>query len=327
MPGLGRGLDTLIPRKKTPTTSDSVSSSSSDVPVTPVLPVSPVMPRQHSAAPMRSAIETPVIPSESSEGVKEVLIDTIVFNPHQPRRDFAPEQLATLKASIAEHGLLQPIVVSPRADGTYLLIAGERRLRSITALGWTKVPAVIKETKQEDHAHHLELALIENLQRENLNPIEEALAYTRLQDEFGLSHDQISEKVKKDRATIANTIRLLKLPVEMQDALRDGRLSAGHARALLGIQDPARQAAVFHQIVDGKLSVREAESIVQGIAVRPHVRTRTGQVDGQLADWQEQLQTRFKTKVRVTRTRKGGRVVIEAFSPEELQSLITALSE
>lgn len=268
-----------------------------------------------------------MLPEERSHGVQEIVIEKIVFNPHQPRRDFAPEQLATLKASIAEHGLLQPIVVSPRADGSYLLIAGERRLRSITALGWKKVPAVIKKTKQEDHAHHLELALIENLQRENLNPVEEALAYTRLQDEFGLSHEQISEKVKKDRATIANTIRLLKLPVEMQDALRDGRLSAGHARALLGIQDPARQAAVFHQIVDGKLSVREAESIVQGIAVRPHVRKRTGNIDGQLADWQEQLQTRFKTKVRVTRTRKGGRVVIEAFSPEEFQVLISSLSE
>jgi ParB family chromosome partitioning protein len=192
--------------------------------------------------------------------IHEVAIASIVANPFQPRIDFDPQALAELKQSIAENGLVTPITVRSHNNG-YQLIAGERRLRAVQELGYASIPAYVVEIKNERQM--LEMALIENVQRENLNPIEEALGYQRLIDECDLTQETVAQKVGKDRVTIANAMRLLKLPDSIQENLRKGELTSGHARALLGLPERSQQIDLCKTILKNQLSVRQVEKLVQ----------------------------------------------------------------
>src|SRR5688572_20747717 len=207
-----------------------------------------------STAPANPA--TPAAP----EPFREIRMDHIVPNPRQPRREFSEAELNELQLSMQASGLLQPVAVRPRKDGHYELIAGERRFRAATRLGWTSIPAHIRDVTDEQL---LSLALVENLQREDLNPIEEAEGYRQLISEFGLAHQQIAQAVGKDRSTITNALRLLALPDDVQRLVRDGALTLGHARALLGVPPGTSLSDLAVRVVSQRLSVREVERLVQ----------------------------------------------------------------
>lgn len=203
----------------------------------------------------------------AAEGVRRLVTSRIAPNPFQPRREFAPEQLAELEESIRQNGLLQPIVVRPAtgaaaADGAeWELVAGERRWRAIRRLGWAEVPAIVREV---DDRAMLVLAIVENVQRAELSPIEEALGYRQLIDEFGFTQAEVAETVGRDRSTVANLLRLLQLPASVQRMLNEGALSMGHARAILGLEDEREMASLAREAVDGSLSVRAVEERVRG---------------------------------------------------------------
>ena len=202
----------------------------------------------------------PAAQAPSQEPFREVRLDLIVPNPRQPRREFSEAELNELQLSLQASGLLQPIAIRPRKDGRFELIAGERRFRAATRLGWTTIPAYVREVTDEQM---LSLALVENLQREDLNPIEEAEGYRQLINDFGLAHQQVAQAVGKDRSTITNALRLLALPEEVQRLVRDGSLTLGHARALLGVPPGTSLAELAQRVVSQRLSVREVERLVQ----------------------------------------------------------------
>lgn len=212
----------------------------------------------------------PVPPAEypGSEGLRNLRLSEIRANPYQPRKEFRPEELAELQASLKASGLLQPITVRPAPHGTgFELIAGERRFRAATALGWTEIAAVVRTI---DDKTLLTLALIENLQRSDLNPLEEAEGYKRLVDEFALSHTQVGEVVGKERSTIANLLRLLHLPAAVRRLLGDGAISLGHARALLGLGDERTMIELAREVAAQGLSVRDVERRVQAAPGSKH---------------------------------------------------------
>lgn len=214
---------------------------------------------------LSALIGTAVAPSTTGsaaehEPYKEIRLELIEPNPLQPRREFPDAEILELQMSIQASGLLQPVTVRPRPDGRFELIAGERRFRAARRLGWSSIPAFVREVSNEQM---LSLALVENLQREDLNPIEEALGYRQLISEFGLAHQQVAHVVGKDRSTITNAIRLLSLPDEVQRMVRDGSLSLGHARALLGATTPEAITGLARRVVAQRLSVREVERLVQ----------------------------------------------------------------
>lgn len=238
---------------------------------------------------------------------------------HQPRRTFAPEELAELVESVREKGVLQPVLVRPAESG-YELVAGERRLRAAQAAGVEAVPAIVKKMSDRES---LEAALVENVQREDLNAIELAQAYHRLGQEFSLSQEEIARRVGKDRATIANTLRLLKLPEAVRQAVVDGRLSAGHARALLQAS-PGRLLSIFEAAVRKGLSVREVERLCQpGEAGRADRKPR--RQDPHLADLEERLSRRGGTRVRIRGTSRKGRIEVAYFSEGEFSRLVDLL--
>lgn len=207
-----------------------------------------------------SAQSSPPASAPGVEPFREVRLDQILPNPRQPRRDFSDAELQELQASLETSGLLQPIAVRPRPDGRFELIAGERRFRAAGKLGWTTIPAFVREVTDEQL---LSLALVENLQREDLNPIEEAEGYRQLIGEFGLAHQQVAQAVGKDRSTVTNALRLLALPEEVQRLVRDGSLTLGHARALLGLPSGTSLTHLADKVVSQRLSVREVERLVQ----------------------------------------------------------------
>lgn len=221
----------------------------------------------------------PPSPSQASarEPFREIRLDLIIPNPRQPRRDFSDAELQELQLSMEASGLLQPIAVRPRKDGRFELIAGERRFRAATRLGWTSIPAFIRDVSDEQL---LSLALVENLQREDLNPIEEAEGYRQLINEFGLAHHQVAHAVGKDRSTVTNALRLLALPEDVQRLVRDGSLSLGHARALLGVPSGTSISELAQRVVGQRLSVREVERLVQ--EAKPAVK-KSRDVGSQLA--------------------------------------------
>jgi ParB family chromosome partitioning protein len=191
--------------------------------------------------------------------VESIPLGDIAVNPNQPRRTFDTTEMQELVQSIAQHGILQPLVVRQLGEGKYELVAGERRLRAARQLGWERVPCVVRRGISADSSR-LQLALIENLQRENLNPVEEAMAYLQLNEEYGMTHEEVGEKVGRSRVSITNTIRILQLPAEIQRGLMGGKISAGHARAILMIPDPEKQLRFYSHVVDEGLTVRRAET-------------------------------------------------------------------
>jgi ParB family chromosome partitioning protein len=256
-------------------------------------------------------------------GATEIPIARIQANPWQPRRRIDEEALQGLAASIAEHGVLQPVLVTETLDG-YQLVAGERRLRAAQLAGLERIPAVVRQLVDRER---LELALVENVQRADLGPIEEANAYRQLLDEFGLTQEDIASRVGRARSTVANTLRLLELDTTIQEAVGDGRLSEGHARALIGLA-PELQARLLDSIVGQALSVRQTEELVRRLREpkpEPLDRAHFRPGDPDLERVEEDLRRSLGTKVSLARTRRGGRIVIEYYGDEELERLYERL--
>jgi ParB family chromosome partitioning protein len=265
-----------------------------------------------------------LIPGTREErGVLEIALDRIERNPNQPRTAFDEAQLGELAASIAVHGVLQPIIVRSLADGGYQLIAGERRLRAARIAGLATVPAVVRDT--DDGTDSLELALIENLQREDLNPIETALAYRELIDRFGLTHEAVARQVGKSRVAVSNALRLLDLAPETREAIVDGRISEGHGRALAAITIPELQRSVLAVVLERQLSVRQTEELVRRKRDEVPQRERRS-LSHDLQDLEAQLRGVLATKVGIVRTRRGGRLVIDFYSDEELDRLYSIIT-
>ena len=252
-----------------------------------------------------------------ASNVPLIPLDRIARNPHQPRNRFDESETAELAASIELHGVLQPIVVRVAADGGYELIAGERRLRAARIAGLTHIPAVVRESADGEQ---LELALVENLQRQDLNAIEEAAAYRELIDRFALSHEDVARKVGKSRVAISNALRLLDLTPETREAIADGRISEGHGRALAALTVPELQRAALLIVIERHLSVRQTEELVRRKRDSATTR-RAGPLSGDLADLEAQLRGLLATRVGIVRTRRGGRLVIDFYSDEELDRL------
>ncbi len=258
-------------------------------------------------------------PSEREPDFLRIPVSEIRGSGQQPRRSFAPEELRDLVESIREKGVLQPVIVRPTAAG-YELVAGERRLRAAQAAGVGTIPAIVKKFSDRES---LEAALVENVQRADLNAIELAEAYQRLAAEFSLSHEEIARRVGKDRVTVANTVRLLRLPADVKQAVVDGRLSAGHARALLSA--PAgRLVAIFEVALRKGLSVREVERLCQE-GERKGTRRKPQRHDPHLKDLEDRLSRMGGTRVRVRGTPKKGRIEVSYFSEGEFQRLCEIL--
>lgn len=256
-------------------------------------------------------------------GLRLLPIQMIRPNPHQPRSDFNADALAELAQSIQTHGLIQPLVVHVAGPDDYTLIAGERRWRAAQLAGLTELPVVIKEATPQQM---LELALIENVQRADLNPLEEGLAYQQLVDEFGLTHEEVGQRVGKSRSTITNAIRLLELPAAVRQAVINGQITGGHARALCALPAAQQQIAVMNSLIQGHWSVRKTEEVVRKIlTARRQPRPTSAQLSAELGDLQRQFRERLGTKVSIESGRRGGKIVIHYYSDEELHSIYDAI--
>ena len=265
--------------------------------------------------------------AEGRTGPTEIPLASIRPNPQQPRRRFGEAEMATLVASIREHGVLQPILVTETLDG-YQLVTGERRVRAAAAAGLERIPAIVRDL---DDQHRLELALVENLQREDLDPIDAAHGFRRLIEDFGFSHEQIASRVGRARSTIANTLRLLDLAPVVQRAIAEGRISEGHGRALGGLT-VEHQEHVLGAVVDQGLSVRQTEELVRRLREPKIDQPVAGPEpaaagrDQDLERVEEDLRRALGTKVSLARSRRGGRIVIEYYSDEELGRLYERLT-
>lgn len=305
--------------------SPSLSSHVSQQPsqlgqVLPEVPGVSAMPRPVVAPSSPLVPESPVTSERVSYAdaqIREIELAKIIPNPYQPRKVFEPEALKELADSIREHGVIQPLVVTKTETG-YELVVGERRFRASQLAGMVKVPAIVKEAMVDQTK--LEVALIENIQRQELNPIEEAQAYDRLMKSFNLTQDQVAKKVGKSRPAVANTVRLLNLPAEVQRGVIEGKLSEGHARALLGLGDPEKMILMFKLILEQGLNVRQVEAKVREISSRRQMDSAAP--DPKLMALESELRGKLGTQVKIQRQGRGGRITIEFFSDEELDELI-----
>jgi ParB family chromosome partitioning protein len=248
----------------------------------------------------------------------EIPLDELTANPFQPRKRFADAALEELAATIRAHGVLTPVVVR-RVPGGYQIVAGERRVRAARLAGLTRIPAVIRDAGD---AQALEMALVENLQREDLNPVESAEAYQRLTADFGLTQEALAERVGRDRSSVANALRLLRLPPRIRQDLVDGTLSEGHARALLGLEKPADQLRLRDQVVKHALTVRATEGLVRRQRTARAPRPRPARPDANLADLEDRLRAALGTKVRIQRNGQAGTVEVAFFSAEDLTRIV-----
>ncbi|GHU81496.1 chromosome partitioning protein ParB [Spirochaetia bacterium] len=297
---LGKGLDALLPRED-------------------------LLPRDRAdedAAPGQSRGGAPGNSGAGFGGEILLSLDKLAANPSQPRKHFDEEALQELADSIGEHGIIQPIIVDDRGNGSYIIVAGERRSRAARLAGLTEVPVLVRNYSDEKR---MEVALIENVQREDLNPMEEAAAYKRLMDLSGLSQDQAAAKVGKNRSTVANALRLLKLPSHIQESLESGALSPGHARAILSVTKPADQETLFREITARGLSVREAEK--RAAALNP-AKTREGgnasgpaKRDPELAAMEQKFIEALGTKVSINGGLEKGKIEIDYYSMDDLDRL------
>ncbi len=273
----------------------------------------------------------PPLPQEEEEirgDLLELPLESISLNPRQPRQKMDQESLAELAASVREHGVLQPVILQKRAQGGYVLVAGERRFRAARIAGRETIPAVVKELSG---AEAMEIALIENLQREDLNPVEEATAYKQLLEEFSFTQEQLAKRIGKSRPTVANMLRLLQLPEKVLLALTEGQLTMGHARALLSLREenPIKEAA--GQVMQKGLSVRATEELVQNLLNPPPAKTKEkGQRDkppGDLftEDLEEQLRHHLGCQVKIKQIGRGGRLEIIYYSADELERIVEVI--
>lgn len=268
-----------------------------------------------------------LIAEEFESAPREAALDAIVPNPRQPRTVFEPEALQELADSIREHGLLQPLVVRPKTEDTYELIAGERRLRAAKMAGLRVVPIILRSATNQDS---LELAIIENVQREDIGAMEKARAYRRLMDEFQLTQEQVAQKVGKARASVANTVRLLRLPEPIQAGLEQNLITEGHAKALLSLDSPEGQLAAYGRIIDEGLNVRDIEHALRTPipappAPRPSNPRPTPPEDPNWTALQEALSTFLGSPVKLQKAEVGGRMTVEFYSDEDLERLLETL--
>jgi ParB family transcriptional regulator, chromosome partitioning protein len=265
----------------------------------------------------------------SNDIIASIALDRIQQNPYQPRAEFEPVALDELKRSIQEKGIIQPVTVRRLGDA-YQLISGERRVRAAREAGLKQIPAYIIRVRSNEEM--LELALIENLQREHLNPIEIAISYKRLIDECRYTQEEVSQKIGKDRTTITNFLRLLKLPETIQNAVRKGEISSGHARAIVAIEDPDRQMEIFRKTVGRGLSVRDVERLAREKSgkkgARRHGAHGAGAVSSSLSNIEERLRQFLGTRVQVRMLQDGkGEIVIEYYSADDLERILEIFSE
>ena len=286
--GLGRGLGSLIPNKKT-----AKEILGADSPVAEIL--------------------------DTREKISQLPVGQITPNPHQPRAAISDEDLAELVESIKEHGIIQPLIVTKAPNG-WQLIAGERRWRSAKLAGLDKVPAIVREMNEQKK---MEVALIENLQRKNLNPLETAFAYQKLIDEFNLTQEQLSKRVGKSRPAVANTLRILTVAEEVKEAIRDGRISEGHARVLAGLPI-ADQLITLKKILSESLTVRETEKAGKQVVVKKHLRKVS--YDPELKAKEDLLQEALGTKVEIKKYGPSGQIIIKFFSEEELKNIVDKIA-
>jgi ParB family chromosome partitioning protein len=324
--GLGRGLGALIPTAPVPASSGVATAPD---PIAPeVVPADPGTPEvRPPAAPELSppsvadSVELSPVPGAR---FAEIPVDSIVPNPKQPRTVFDEDALEELKTSIQEVGFLQPIVVRQLPDERYELVMGERRWRAAQAVGRDSIPAIVRETRDDAM---LRDALLENIHRANLNPLEEAAAYQQLLEEFGATHEELARRIGRSRPQISNTIRLLNLPAQVQRRVAAGVLSAGHARALLGLDDPAGQEHLAHRIVAEGLSVRATEELVtlaiaDGPAKAAPAKRRAKPHSPALTDLAGRLSDRFDTRVKVDIGRSKGKITIEFATVDDLERIV-----
>lgn len=261
---------------------------------------------------------------EDIGGMVNLKIEQIIPNPYQPREEFNVQALEELAASIKEKGFIQPVIVRKGLDGKYELIAGERRLRAANLLRCNEIPAIIKEVSDEES---LEIALIENIQREGLNPLEEAQAYQKLIDRFSFTQEKIAQVVGKARTTVNNVLRILKLPAKIQEGIKKNLLSFSHARALLEVENKEEQQSLADKIISSELSVRELENILKHRRREKNKKPKAGmlQKEPHAAAIEEELQHILGTKVRIMQAKKRGRIEIEFYSPEDLERILDVL--
>lgn len=315
--GLGRGLGALIPTAPVPTPSPATAAA----PVGGVAAVGATVPDWPSPP-------GPALAPVPGARFAEIPVESIVPNPKQPRQVFDEEALAELKTSIREVGLLQPIVVRQLDESRYELVMGERRWRAAQAIGRDTIPAIVRDTRDDAM---LRDALLENIHRANLNPLEEAAAYQQLLEEFGATHEELARRIGRSRPQISNTIRLLNLPAPVQRRVAAGVLSAGHARALLSLEDPQAQEELAHRIVAEGLSVRVTEELValaltEGPTAKsaPPKRRPVPHAPG-LDDLAERLSDRFDTRVKVNIGRSKGKITIEFATVEDLERIVNLI--
>jgi len=292
---LGRGLASLIPQKNKPEAGSDEAKKNI---------------HQELSIPQASSLQDEYL---------EVPIEKIAKNPQQPRHNFNEAELEELSQSIKEHGIIQPLVVVKIAPEQYELIAGERRLKAAKLAGLAMVPVIVREEAGE--REKLELALVENIQRHDLNPIEEGRAFKKLMEEFDLTQEQISERVGKSRSAVANKTRLLALPVEIQRALVEGKISEGHARTILAIENPEKQRALFELILKDNLTVRQAEDKVREVTVNTHQRRLSPAADPYLKEKEDQIAQALGTKVTIKKSGGGGKIIVDYYSDEELENI------
>lgn len=298
---------------------------------TPVVNTAPPEMKHEEVRREDAIFKKPVKEEKKGEYIFYLEVDKIAPNPSQPRRHFSEDSIRELASSIREFGILQPIVVTKKIKDTengteveYELIAGERRLRAVKLLGLHTIPAIIRNVDLEKE--RLELAVIENIQRENLNVVEIARSYARLQDEFRMTQREVAAKLGKSRESVANTLRLLDLPVEVQDALGEGRLSESHGRLLLAITDPAAQNKLFKEILERPMTTRELKNRVQVLS-HTEKSEQSRNLPPELKMFQERLSSNLGTPVIIEQHGETGKITIRFYSPEELHQIISRLAK
>lgn len=317
--GLGRGLGALIPTGGSEAAPAPTPAGQAEA-ATPAAPAAPTA----AAGPVTPAADPDLAPVPGVR-LAEVPVSAIVPNPKQPRQDFDEEALEELKTSIREVGLLQPIVLRELSPDKYELVMGERRWRAAQAVGRETIPAMVRDTRDDAM---LRDALLENIHRVDLNPLEEAAAYQQLLEEFGATHEELGRRIGRSRPQISNTIRLLNLPAQVQRRVAAGVLSAGHARALLGLEDPEAQESLAHRVVAEGLSVRATEEAVSLALADPDEapkappKRRSKPHSPALADLADRLSDRFDTRVKVDLGRSKGKITIEFATVDDLERIV-----
>lgn len=305
--GLGRGLASLIPQNKS--NNKPISTPKDD------FNYFGAKPSGGDGAQLRSGVEL----RGNGSGVQEIDVIRIVPNPHQPRLRFDEEKLQELSNSIKEHGVIQPLVVTKNGN-QYEIIAGERRFQASKLAGLKTVPVIVRDATEQQK---LELAIIENVQRHDLNAIEEAKSYLKLADEFDLSQEEVAQKMGKSRSAVANKLRLLHLPIEIQKALIEQKITEGHAKAILAIENPEKQRALYEMILKNNLTVRQTEDKTKEVSVKTHKRVIS--VDPEIKAVEDNLSSALGTKVKLSKSGSGGKIVIDYYSQEELNNILSKI--